>query len=568
MAPPPSSTPTAVAPAPAAGAVVTGTVTPAPDSGAAAGAAGVGGGGGGDGAAAAPAASAALSKRAAKRAAKAARVAAGRAAKKAAAKAARAAARPATAPRAGGPDRGGGRGDGGGGNSGGDGGDGDGGDGLAAAAATPSAATLARRARKAADRSRLLSGAGCPTVLVDCRAEWAAAMTPREVKSLCRQLAYVYSVSARAVAAGRVPLRVVLTGDVATVLDALHEHWRRWPVVVEAQELGGGASTSGSARQQGDVAAAAGGANGGDSGKGSDVSVGGGGRDGTRGTSGEGAGRVAAGDVGSPTPRAPSPAALNSAPWAAGIAPSDIVYLTADAPTTLTTVTPGKVYILGGMVDRNRLKGAAAAAAAGLGVATASLDLGPPAGCRGTRVLTILHVAALLSAVANGATWAEAVATVLPQPEGRDIGNGTAATVVAPAAPVEAEGRGGADPLGGRGQKRPRPAAATDDGEDTAGGGRGAPTNEATVATAADASGVAPGVAPGGFPDAAVSDTTAGAATDAGATALIPPSPVPAAAGVPAAAAPVAGRASLPVAGDAMTMLPRSPPPPPPPRDG
>lgn len=122
--------------------------------------------------------------------------------------------------------------------------------------------------------------------------------------------------------------------------------------------------------------------------------------------------------------------------WAVGIAPVHIVYFAADAPTRLTAVTPGTVYTFGGMVDRNRLRGAAAAAAAGLcataaaaaglRVATAALDVGP-AGCRGTRVPTILHAAALLAAVANGATWAEAVADVLSPrnvEEGRRRGGG------------------------------------------------------------------------------------------------------------------------------------------------
>ena len=34
-----------------------------------------------------------------------------------------------------------------------------------------------------------------------------------------------------------------------------------------------------------------------------------------------------------------------------------LVYLTADSPNVLESVDPKKVYIMGGIVDRNRLKG-------------------------------------------------------------------------------------------------------------------------------------------------------------------------------------------------------------------
>lgn len=38
------------------------------------------------------------------------------------------------------------------------------------------------------------------------------------------------------------------------------------------------------------------------------------------------------------------------------VAPDDFVYLTADSPNVLHTLEASKVYILGGLVDRNRYK--------------------------------------------------------------------------------------------------------------------------------------------------------------------------------------------------------------------
>ena len=44
------------------------------------------------------------------------------------------------------------------------------------------------------------------------------------------------------------------------------------------------------------------------------------------------------------------------------------VYLTAEAEETLDTVSPGVVYIIGGLVDRNRLPGVCSARAKSLGL--------------------------------------------------------------------------------------------------------------------------------------------------------------------------------------------------------
>jgi tRNA (guanine9-N1)-methyltransferase len=94
----------------------------------------------------------------------------------------------------------------------------------------------------------------------------------------------------------------------------------------------------------------------------------------------------------------------------------NVIYLTSDSEHTITELDPSQIYVIGGIVDRNRLKRAAMTRAAQLGIRTAKLPLetylkAMPA----TRVLTCNHVFdILLKYRVLGNDWCAALRAVLP----------------------------------------------------------------------------------------------------------------------------------------------------------
>lgn len=100
-----------------------------------------------------------------------------------------------------------------------------------------------------------------------------------------------------------------------------------------------------------------------------------------------------------------------------------LVYLTSDASTILRELDDDKVYIIGGIVDRNRLKRAAVDRAESLGIVTAKLPLDefydshPEYKIKGaTKVLAVNHVFDILLRVHRygGKDWDRAFEEVLP----------------------------------------------------------------------------------------------------------------------------------------------------------
>jgi tRNA (guanine9-N1)-methyltransferase len=70
---------------------------------------------------------------------------------------------------------------------------------------------------------------------------------------------------------------------------------------------------------------------------------------------------------------------------------STLVYLSADAEQELATLEPGKVYVIGCLVDKNRYKGLTHNKATELGITTARLPIGSFVKMVQRKVLAVNH---------------------------------------------------------------------------------------------------------------------------------------------------------------------------------
>jgi len=91
-----------------------------------------------------------------------------------------------------------------------------------------------------------------------------------------------------------------------------------------------------------------------------------------------------------------------------------LVYLTADSENELTAVEEGKTYVIGGFIDRNRLKGLTLSKAKKLGLAHARLPISEHLKLRGTSVLTVNQTADVLTSFLERGDWGEAMEAVVP----------------------------------------------------------------------------------------------------------------------------------------------------------
>ncbi|KAL3919607.1 MAG: hypothetical protein SGARI_007163, partial [Bacillariaceae sp.] len=105
-----------------------------------------------------------------------------------------------------------------------------------------------------------------------------------------------------------------------------------------------------------------------------------------------------------------------------------LVYLTSDSTTVLEHLEDDTIYIIGGIVDRNRLKGVAMNRATKVGVSTAKLPLDEYLSqMPSTRVLTCNHVFdILLKYRENGNDWSLALQQVLPSRKGAELKDNSA----------------------------------------------------------------------------------------------------------------------------------------------
>uniref|UniRef100_M4B6R3 tRNA (guanine(9)-N(1))-methyltransferase n=1 Tax=Hyaloperonospora arabidopsidis (strain Emoy2) TaxID=559515 RepID=M4B6R3_HYAAE len=101
---------------------------------------------------------------------------------------------------------------------------------------------------------------------------------------------------------------------------------------------------------------------------------------------------------------------------------NSLVYLTADSSTIITKLRRDKVYIIGGIVDRNRLKGITYEKAVAQGIETAKLPLDAVVEMgAATRVLTVNHVFEILAQFSEVKDWAQATLATLPSRKGAHL---------------------------------------------------------------------------------------------------------------------------------------------------
>ena len=101
---------------------------------------------------------------------------------------------------------------------------------------------------------------------------------------------------------------------------------------------------------------------------------------------------------------------------------ADLVYLTSDSDNVLQELDKTKIYIIGGIVDRNRLKRAALTRAETLQITTAKLPLEEHLKkMESTRVLTCNHVFDILMHYSQHKSWEKALISVLPPRKGAQL---------------------------------------------------------------------------------------------------------------------------------------------------
>lgn len=92
-----------------------------------------------------------------------------------------------------------------------------------------------------------------------------------------------------------------------------------------------------------------------------------------------------------------------------------LVYLSSDATETMETIDPNCAYIIGGIVDRNRLKGATHRKASDQGIRTVKLPIQQYFALKATPVLTVNHVFDILLTFAETKDWVATLEKVLPK---------------------------------------------------------------------------------------------------------------------------------------------------------
>jgi tRNA (guanine9-N1)-methyltransferase len=96
----------------------------------------------------------------------------------------------------------------------------------------------------------------------------------------------------------------------------------------------------------------------------------------------------------------------------------EIIYLTSDSPHTLDRLQPYIVYIVGGLVDKNRHKGICYKTACARGIKTAKLPIGEFMEMQSRFVLATNHVVEIMIRWLECGDWGESFMKVMPKRKG------------------------------------------------------------------------------------------------------------------------------------------------------
>jgi tRNA (guanine9-N1)-methyltransferase len=96
----------------------------------------------------------------------------------------------------------------------------------------------------------------------------------------------------------------------------------------------------------------------------------------------------------------------------------NLVYLTADASETAEELDPNQIYIIGGLVDHNRLKGICHQKAVSQGISVRSLPISSYLEGSTRRVLTVNQVFDILVEYTACKSWQTAFERIIPPRKG------------------------------------------------------------------------------------------------------------------------------------------------------